>query len=440
MKKTKLFPLSILLLFSLAACDRGSSASSSSPSESRPGVPSKTDRPIENPSSANSGSGKDTESAIENSSLSSASASESSSVSYPKGTVNNPFSCKDAYSIASKLGDKVESEKAYYFYGKVTHVKEISTEFGNATFTITSEETDLIFYRGRTFNGEKFTDPNQVKVKDEVVIYGTVQRYDGKLETGKNAYLYSLNGKTADGTSVTPTPGGDPENVTKYYSSITESRTGGSNGTLRVALTNLIKPKAYYTYSGKGTNTLSNILQDADEDPNNKENRIYFYTQKSVKKNPAEGWNREHVWPQSLSGGLYGKTGAGADILHIRPTYDIVNSTRGNRKYADCPNGKSVSYEGVIYGKTASGYFEPIDSVKGDVARICLYRWTCYFASRNTPLTNVTDSVSTLVEWNTLDPVSQQEKHRNEVAASSKQANRNPFVDHPEWVNKIFQS
>gem|GEM_PF-3099609 len=33
MKKTKLFPLSILLLFSLAACDRGSSASSSSPSE-----------------------------------------------------------------------------------------------------------------------------------------------------------------------------------------------------------------------------------------------------------------------------------------------------------------------------------------------------------------------------------------------------------------------
>ncbi len=234
-------------------------------------------------------------------------------------------------------------------------------------------------------------------------------------------------------TSIQPSPDAEA-----YYSSLGSNLTGGANGTLRTALTSLIKPKGYYTYRGKGTGKLSEVLQSADEDPNNPSNRIYFYTQASVKKNPAETWNREHVWPQSLSGKLYGTTGGGQDLLHIRPTYYSTNSKRGNDKFGDCTGGDTVDYNGTVYGTQKNGYFEPVDAVKGDVARICFYRWTCYFAERGTPLTNVCDSVATLKKWNKLDPVSQIEINRNDFAQSSKQKNRNPFVDHPEWVDQIF--
>ena len=43
-----------------------------------------------------------------------------------------------------------------------------------------------------------------------------------------------------------------------------------------------------------------------------------------------------------------------------------------------------------------------------------------------------------MVEWHKLDPVDDIEMNRNNVVFASKQNNRNPFVDHPEWVDKIF--
>ena len=223
-----------------------------------------------------------------------------------------------------------------------------------------------------------------------------------------------------------------------YYSSITDSMTGGLNGTLRKALTSLIKPKAYYTYSGTGSNTLSSVLQEADEDPNNSSNMIYFYTQKSVKKNAASSWNREHTWPQSKSGGLYGKSGGGADILHIRPTFEKTNNTRDNYAFGDTNKSNPKTYDGIIYGYLSNGYFEPLDCVKGDCARITLYMWVCYFAERGTPITNNAQSIALMVKWANEDLPSEIEINRNNFAENSKQQNRNPFVDHPEWVNKIF--
>ena len=64
--------------------------------------------------------------------------------------------------------------------------------------------------------------------------------------------------------------------------------------------------------------------------------------------------------------------------------------------------------------------------------------WVTYFAARKTPLTNVTDSVETLVRWSNEDLPDAKEKLRNDRVQASKQKNRNPFVDHPEWVNIIF--
>ena len=368
------------------------------------------------------------------------------------GSLASPYSAKECNEIISKLNDKEESSECY-FTGKVVSIQEVSTSYGNATFTIKSADSELLVWRCHSLNKAKFKSKDEVKVGDNLIMFGTLLNYGGKNETGTGTYIYSRNNDVSTSTGGDNTGGSTGGDNTggstggsssgshdiastekDYYKSITDSLTGGMNGTLRTTLTSISKPKASISYSG-----LKTFLPDANEDPKNPNNMIYFYTQKSVKKQSAGEWNREHTWPQSLSGGLYGKTGPGCDALHIMPTYVDTNSKRGSLKFGNCSNGKVQTYQGINYAKTSGGYFEPMDSVKGDAARIVLYMWTTYFAERNHSITNVASSVSLMVEWHKLDPVDDIEMNRNNVVFASKQNNRNPFVDHPEWVDKIFK-
>ena len=43
-----------------------------------------------------------------------------------------------------------------------------------------------------------------------------------------------------------------------------------------------------------------------------------------------------------------------------------------------------------------------------------------------------------LLKWHKQDPVSDIEKRRNDIACQY-QKNRNPFIDHPEWVKLIWE-
>ncbi len=45
--------------------------------------------------------------------------------------------------------------------------------------------------------------------------------------------------------------------------------------------------------------------------------------------------------------------------------------------------------------------------------------------------------ITMLKDWNALDPVSRKERDRNN-AVYAIQKIRNPFIDHPEWVNMIW--
>lgn len=382
---------------------------------------------------------------------------------------NDYLSVSEIIQEASKLDQNEKSTKYYYFYGTISKIDEVSVQFGNASYYISDTENNTFYiHRGKYIDGKSFTDTNQIKVDDVVYLKAIIYNYKGILETYQGeCQIVSIN-KYPDkdsSSSSSSSSNSSSSNVTSsntssstsnyvpstsfntsfskddyhgYYSSIDENMTGGMNGTLRLALTSLIRPRAYYNYSSTGSNTLSSILQEADEDPNNSDNMIYFYTQKSVKKNAASSWNREHTWPQSKSGGLYGKTGGGCDILHIRPTYSTPNSTRGNHVFGETNHSNPKTYDNVVYGYLDGDVFEPRDEVKGDCARITLYMWVCYFAERNTPITNNATSIATMVKWANEDLPSEIEKRRNEVAYNSKQQNRNPFVDHPEWVNKIF--
>ena len=226
-----------------------------------------------------------------------------------------------------------------------------------------------------------------------------------------------------------------------YYNSINFELEDGQNGLLRQALTSLIKPQGFYTYSGGGADALSSILQFADQDPTNSGNMVYLYTRDSVRKNAASSWNREHVWPQSLSNGNWGTGQAGTDILHIRPTYNSTNSARGNDLYGDNNKSGPVYYNDMLYGYTGGRYFEPVDQVKGDVARIIMYVWNTYTGWNgysSISITNVFESYDTLLKWHTLDKPDLLEGKRNVFCETSKQKNRNPFVDRPELAWRLF--
>jgi len=47
--------------------------------------------------------------------------------------------------------------------------------------------------------------------------------------------------------------------------------------------------------------------------------------------------------------------------------------------------------------------------------------------------------LSVLLQWHQQDPVDNIERTRNDVVFSF-QGNRNPFVDHPEWVACLYQN
>ena len=228
-----------------------------------------------------------------------------------------------------------------------------------------------------------------------------------------------------------------------YYSGINFNLSEGMNGALRQAITTLSVPHGFYKYSSQGEDHLATQLQYADEDPTNSNNMVYFYTRDSVTKNPASGWNREHVWPQSLSNNNWGESKGGTDILHLRPTYSNVNSSRGNLKYGDNNKSTAKYYNSMLYGyapKSAT-YFEPIDSVKGDAARIIMYMWTTYTGYSGYNALNILDvfqSYDLLLQWHTQDKPDLLEGRRNNYSESSIQQNRNPFVDHPELAWKIF--
>ncbi|MEM7297132.1 MAG: endonuclease, partial [Bacteroidota bacterium] len=94
--------------------------------------------------------------------------------------------------------------------------------------------------------------------------------------------------------------------------------------------------------------------------------------------------------------------------------------------------------------------WEPRDDVKGDVARILFYMATRYEGENGEVDLELTETLqsqsakdpfhatlSVLLEWHELDPVSAFETNRNN-AIFDFQGNRNPYIDHPEWVELVF--
>ena len=140
--------------------------------------------------------------------------------------------------------------------------------------------------------------------------------------------------------------------------------------------------------------------------------------------------NREHTWPNSRGSG---KEGPGADPFIIRPTLTSENSDRGN----------------LFYGNTKSNEWDPascgFEGARGESARVILYAATMYYKEGLSLSNNPSDAtskktmgtLSTLLTWNTTYAPTPIEIQINEYLSNNGYG-RNPFVDHPEYANYIW--
>ena len=194
------------------------------------------------------------------------------------------------------------------------------------------------------------------------------------------------------------------------------------------------------------------VLDIYSENPSGKDPYVYQHGSKQCGSYKVEGdcYNREHVFPQ---GYFNSASPMVSDIHHIVPTDGKVNGNRSNFPFGKVGTANFVSANGSKRGTSASPnysgtVFEPIDEFKGDVARMILYFATRYESKLSSFKDNdiLTNSafpgveaweLAVLKEWHTNDPVSQREIDRNN-AAYTYQGNRNPFIDHPEYVALIW--
>lgn len=235
-----------------------------------------------------------------------------------------------------------------------------------------------------------------------------------------------------------------------YYSSA-QNLTGMH---LKAALHEIIKGHTQFPYTATGTDVWD-ILKETDRDTANPENVILLYSGWSVNAaqeyNNANGWTREQVWAKSHGNFNTGK-GVGTDVHHVRPVDLSVNSARNNKDF-DWGGSLYIDGDGPTQCYSDADSWEPRDAVKGDIARMLFYMAIRYEGDNGEPDLELIDDVNTdvlnepgkgyhgklsaLLEWHKIDPVDSFEIRRNEVIYSY-QNNRNPFIDHPEFADKIW--
>jgi endonuclease I len=309
--------------------------------------------------------------------------------------------------------------------------------------------------------------------------------------TGEPDYF---TGADLEGTATTTSGTGVPAG---YYDAAVGLSCQPLKTALKTIITNGSQVLGYtpglwniYLYSDmhrNDANTADIIWDMYSDNPAGPEPYTFTYGTNQCGTYSTEGncYNREHSTPQSWFNQLAPMV---SDAHHIFATDGEVNNMRNNYPYgavtslASVPaaqnnpslNGSKLG-TGNNFGYTGT-VFEPINAYKGDVARAGLYMSVRYEdeiisqnwsnnGTGNVVFLSPTDEpdaakrrlqiydawyLNTLIKWNNSDPVSQKEIDRNNViyyqsvnttagGNSKAQSNRNPFVDHPEYVALIFQ-
>lgn len=249
--------------------------------------------------------------------------------------------------------------------------------------------------------------------------------------------------------------------------------------TLRYSLHEIIDDHTRIPYTSSATDTWD-VLEQADQDQDNSSRITTLYKNISYGKQGGgnSNYNREHTWPKSYgfprdNSSNYPYT----DMHHLFLADSGYNSSRSNKPFDDCDvscgERVTIANDGRgadgpdssnwTQGAYTAGRWEVWNGRKGDVARAMLYMAIRYeggvhnitgvlepdleltddrnlIASYNTGANEYVAYMglkSVLLAWHVSDPVDDIERQHNE-AVYAYQGNRNPFVDHPEWVACVF--
>ncbi len=243
---------------------------------------------------------------------------------------------------------------------------------------------------------------------------------------------------------------------------------------LKTVLYNLIKDHTTVSYAALWT-----VYQSTDDRQNDGNNQTilwdmytdnpigpeteYTFVSDQCGTYQSEGdcYNREHSFPKSWWGGAT-NVPMYTDIFTVIPADGWINGVRNNNPYGEVQggtetqitnNGSRLGSSSIAIPGYSASVFEPIDEYKGDFARGYFYMATRYenliggwegFTTESDAVLNGTSypayepwMVAMLLDWHNNDPVSQKEIDRNETIFGI-QANRNPFIDHPEYAGLIW--
>ena len=289
-------------------------------------------------------------------------------------------------------------------------------------------------------------------------VNGTVVASGGDFQASQSTE-FTIGGSTT-------TPPTEPPVLGEYYKDA-EGKVGFA---LKTALYQIIDNHSSQGYTAIWTlvseadldayyDTDGSILDMYSEKPSGSDSIQFTKVADQCGQYSKEGdcYNREHSFPKSWFGGKVEPMNS--DGHHLFATDGYVNSKRSNWPFGEVSSATYTSSNGSKLGSAANslGYagtvFEPIDEFKGDFARAYFYMATRYeneianWEGNSTSSDAVLDGTNTTVfepwlltmlkRWHSEDPVSQKEIDRNK-AVHDFQGNRNPFIDHPEFVSQIW--
>ncbi len=253
--------------------------------------------------------------------------------------------------------------------------------------------------------------------------------------------------------------------IDKYYAPISSSLKGTA---LKSALYNIIKGHTKMSYDNLEQCMLytdRNWDVSPDENDPNPVMDLLYYTKNDdssmrqtwnkyhSSNNPVspQMWDKEHIWAKSNGFPSKGSIPY-SDLHHLRASDMKNNNSRSSYPFGEITSGGKniLDFSGTVSGRTGScngtTVYEPLDEDKGDVARALLYMATRYGEeSFALTLTDGKDSsggkwgfLSTLLKWNREDLPDEFEIRRNNIIYEKYQHNRNPFIDHPEYADRIY--
>jgi endonuclease I len=369
---------------------------------------------------------------------------EDYSISKSYKTVSMQY--KNVFPFASnhvQLGATLSEETGRIYNDSSTQITSITSIVAVFTFS-TGTGGMLTLTTGAS--GEPTTNAVILTTNVEQVIAGNPYFFMIKNTGTNNVYLESLTinyscipvngGSSSEASSSAPVssvPVSSAYAYTGYYASIQGVSDANLKTTLTSTLRSILNVSNLLPSNVNYGNARTAIPQfDQDPNPNNSNNVILVYSQTSVTGLWDGGvtWNREHVFPQSLMGVDTDNNDRhkGADFHNLKPESPSVNTSRGNKYFAET---------------TTTASYAPPFVVRGDIARILFYMVTMWpelslvDVVSGDPAIYTIGQLSLFVKWHLEDPVDAFEDNRNEVIYGL-QGNRNPFVDHEELVCRIW--